>query len=236
MEEFLRKAVAGGDRRPLYRALLGAQFWLRAPEPVRFALSNGEMRVLALFSDEQACLSFWQGIDPGRPVQAVPYPFQEAARLAQQVGGAVIEPGHPAAPAGLLIPPVDLALLAAGEVPGELTAWLASSERIGRNPGELVQRLRESLVWGLVGPGPEGEPRLYLLAKSDDGTMAVPVFSGPEALASFREVRRLGDEFRATLLEGARAVRIAREMGAVLLADPESPWEAEVEPTYLWAN
>ncbi len=222
------------DRRALYRALLTAQLYVRAPAAAMYAVAQPEtgLRSVPAFLTADEAIWFWSMVIKGKDHEAEPTSLRELATGAARVGGLVLDP----AGAAVVVDRADLLQLAAGEVPGELTAWLRDLGRLGREPSEIIGRLRRSHVHVITGKGPDQEPRLYLLERSEDGTLAVPCFSSRETLLQFVQVRRLFEghhDDAVSLVDGAYCLRAASGMGAYVLIDPESPWETQLEPTLL---
>ncbi len=216
------------------RTLLGATLYMRGPELRAWAVSHPESgrRALAAFLTAGAAAAFWTQATPGRPAEIVGVSMPDLAAEAAAVGSLVVDPLG----TGLVLERADLMLLARGEVPGEFSAWLRDLGRLGRQPAEVKARLRGAHVHVITGKAEQNEYRLYLLGKSDDGSLAVPCFSAAETLAQFVEVRRLREEGRpigVAVYAGAEVLRIAAGMGAVVLIDPESPWETHLEPDLL---
>lgn len=216
-------AEPGHDRRRLYGLLLDRKVFVRGPQPGAWAVTGPHStdRALPVFLEEAGARSFW-----GAAAEVISMPFGLAAAEAARVGSLVIEP----AGAGLLVERVDLRQLAAGETPGEFAAWMRDPARVGRPSAEVTERFRHAFVHVLVA---RAEQRLYLLSKSEDGTLAVPCFSAPERLAQFAQVRRLfdgGQNYAVALYRGEECLRVASGLGAYLLIDPESPWETQLDP------
>lgn len=223
---------SSGDSRPLYGALLASQLYIRAPLERLYAVTQPETgrRALPAFLSEAGGEAFWAQVAPGQPVELVAVDFPLLAAEARRVGALLVDPLE----AGLLVGRSELTQLAAGEIPGGFTAWLQGWSRVNHQPAEVLARLRKSHVHVITGR-PEGDeaPRLYLLEKSEDGTLAVPCFSSPESLAQFAQVRRLfesGSHYAVALVDGEYCLRAASGLGAYLLVDPESPWEIQLEP------
>lgn len=235
LRTLLARAVAdsGRDRRSLYEALLASTLWARGPEIGRWLVSNPEngQRALPLFLTEADADGFWAQAAPGSDGHAESTTLKEAAAAARRAGALVIDPMD----AGFMIERVDLVPLAAGEVPGAFAAWLQEPDRLQRQPEDVSAGLGQAHLFVLAGRSEgEGEaPRLYLLTKSEDGTVAVPCFSSPATLSQFADVRRLdplGEGYAVALYPGAECLRIAAGLGAYLIVDPESPWETQIEP------
>lgn len=226
---------AGGDSRPLYAALLASQLYVRTPLERQYVVSQPETgrRALPAFLTAEEGRAFWQQVAPGQAVELAFVDFPVLAAEARRVGGLLVDP----AGTGLLLDRSELTLLAAGEIPGEFASWLQGWGRLSHQPAEVLARLRRSHVHVLTSRAAgESEPRIYLLEKSEDGTLAVPCFSSPETLAQFAQVRRLsegGSGYAVALVEGEYCLRAASGLGAYLLVDPESPWEVQLEPTLL---
>jgi hypothetical protein len=169
---------------------------------------------------------------PGRPVQGIAaVPFAALAAAARPVGSVVLDPAGD----GVLLDRAELAQLAVGEIPGEFTAWLREMGRLARTATDTLGRLRRAQVHVITG-GQGDEQRLYLLEKSEDGTMAVPCFSAAATLAQFAEVRGLfggHHDYAIALVSGEHCLRVAAGLGAYVLLDPESPWETQLEPSLL---
>lgn len=227
----------GGDSRRLYAALLASQLYVRAPLARRYAVSQPDTgrRALPAFLTAGEGASFWSQVAPGQPVALEPVDFPALAAEARQVGGLLVDPAGFA----LLLDRSELMQLAAGEIPGEFAAWLRGWGRLKQQPAEVLSRLRRTYVHVLTGRARgEGDsaPRIYLLEKSEDGTVAVPCFTTPETLAQFAQVRRLfeGDAgYAVALVDGEYVLRAANGLGAYLLIDPESPWETQLAPMML---
>lgn len=222
------------ERRPLYTALLAATVFVRAPLAAGYALTRpdtGQRAVPAFLSADEA-RSFWLQVAPGHAIEVEAVPFVDMAAQSRKVGGAVLDPGG----AGLLLDRAEVTQLASAEVPGDLSVWLSDLGRLGRRPAEVMERLKRAHVHVITGRGPNQESRLYLLEKSDDGTLAVACFSSPETLAQFAEVRRLFEghhDYAVALVDGEYCLRAAAGLGAYILIDPESPWETQLEPTLM---
>lgn len=220
------------DRSRVYAALLTAEVYVRAPAdrtPAVTRPDTGQQAVPCFVSPEDA-VAFWRQTAPGRPAPVAAVAFGALAGQALAVGAVVLDPLG----AGLMIERADLVPLAAGEIPGAFAVYLQELSRLGREPREVLSRLRQAHVHVLTGQDPQGGQRLHLLEKSEDGTIAVPCFSAPETLAQFGEVRRLaGDQYGVALYSGAEVIRIAAGLGAYILVDPESPWETQLEPSLL---
>ncbi len=222
---------AAEDRRPVYGALLAGVLYVREPVERLWAVSQPgtKNRALPAFLTPGEGEAFWSAAATGQPVTMTSMPFQQLADAARQVGGLLIDP----AGVGLLLDRAELTQLAAGEIPGEFTAWLQGWGRLQERTGEVIARLRRSHVHVITGRSGESQ-RLYLLERSDDGTVAVPCFSSAETLAQFARVRRLFDgdpAYAVALVSGETCLRAASGLGAYLLLDPESPWELQVEPS-----
>lgn len=226
---------SGGEKRPLYAALLASRLFVRAPLERRYAVTQPQtgQRAVPAFLTAGEGEAFWHQVAPGLPVDLVEVDFPALAAEARQVGGLLVDPGETA----LLLDRGELTLLAAGEIPGEFAAWLRGWGRLGHEPTEVLSRLRRTYVHVITGRDRgEESPRIYLLEKSEDGTMAVPCFSSAETLAQFGQVRRLfeGDaSYAVALVDGEYCLRVAAGLGAYLLVDPESPWEVQIEPTLV---
>lgn len=225
-----------GDRQSLYAALLASPLHVRVPAATPFTVTNpqtGQSAVPAFLTAMEA-EAFWREAVPGSNIAVEAISLQRLAGAVLTKGGLVIDPTG----ASLLIGRAELITLAAGEVPGEFAAWMREPARLGRQPAEVSERLRRSQVHVLVGKGEVGEaPRLYLLEKSEDGTLAVPCFSSPETLAQFAQVRRLFDGgetgYAAGIVSGDHCLQVAAGLGAYVLIDPEAPWETQLEPPLL---
>jgi hypothetical protein len=225
---------AARPRQPLYRALLAAEVWAAGPGVDAYALTQPETgrRAVPAFLTEEAARTFWAGAAPGRAVPLAQMRFAELAANARTVGAVVLDP----AGAGVLLDRAELAQLAAEEVPGEFGDWLRAPDRLGRASAEVLARLRRAHVQVITGKAGDEEQRLYMLEKSEDGTLAVACFSSPETLAQFAEIRRLSQKdagYGVALVTGEHCTRVAAGMGAYVLLDPESPWETQLEPTLL---
>lgn len=225
-------ADEGADRRTAFRHLLDSVLWVRRPAEGLLAVTSPEtgQRAIPAFLAEQDARRFWQSLGAAPDMIAEPIAFRELAGAARGVGAVVLDPEG----AGLLVTRSELLPLAAGTVPGEFGAWLSELGRLGRSPGEVEARLRRNHVHVIASKGAQGsEPRLYLLEKSQDGTMAVPCFSTAATLAQFVQVRRLfeGEHgYAVAMLTGEQCLSIASALGAYVLIDPESPWETQLEP------
>jgi hypothetical protein len=225
----LREAlVAGGEE--LYRQLLAATVWVRRPGEAGYhtvSRPDTGLRAVPAFVTEEEARAGWGA-------EAEPMAFVAlAAAVARPVGAVVLDPLG----SGVVLGRSELTFLANAEMPGAFSAWLREPGRLGRAPSAVVARLRRTHVHVITSRGGEGaEPQLFLLEKSQDGTLAVPCFAAPESLAQFAEVRRLpgdGTDRAIGLLPGEQVLRVAAAMGAYVLIDPESPWETQVEPTLL---
>jgi hypothetical protein len=221
--------------RPLYAALLASRLYVRAPLERLYAVTqpdNGR-RALPAFLSEAEGRAFWGQVAPGHPVALAAVDFPQLAAEARKAGALLVDP----AGAGLLLDRAELTLLAVGEIPGEFAAWLRGWGRLNHRPAEVLARLRRTYVHVLTGRARGQEsPRIYLLEKSEDGTLAVPCFSSPETLAQFAQVRRFfeGDSgYAVALVDGEYCLRAASGLGAYVLVDPESPWEVQLEPALL---
>lgn|GEM_PF-3933994 len=223
-----------GDRRKLYGELLAATLYVRAPLERRWVVTQpgSDRRALPVFLTPEEGEAYWSALRPGELVRMAALPFMALAEEGRQVGGLLVDPEG----ASLLLERSELTHLAAGEIPGEFTAWLRGWGRLQDRTPEVMARLRRGHVYVISGRNGEGQ-RLYLLERSDDGSMAVPCFSSAETLAQFAEVRRLfaegGRGYAVALVEGEYCLRAASGLGAYLLLDPESPWELQIEPTLL---
>jgi hypothetical protein len=231
----LAQVAEGRERRTLYPALLAATVYVRQPAHAPAALTRpdtGERAVPAFVTAADAA-RFWAEVSGGRPVAVEPVAFAALAAAARGVGRVVLDP----AGAGVVLDRAELGALAVGEVPGELTDWLRQVGRLGRSSAEVTARLRKVHVHVLTTRNEPGqEPRLYLLEKSEDGTLAVPCFSSAQTLAQFAQVRRLaeqGGQQAVALVTGEHCLRVAAGMGAYVLFDPESPWETQIEPPLI---
>ena len=217
------------------RALLASQVFVRAPMERLFAVTQPDSgrRAVPAFRAEADGQAFWSRVAPGQPLELVAVDLPLLAAEAKRVGGLLVDPDGEA----LLLDRADLTMLAAGEVPGEFAAWLRGWGRLVHQPGEVLARLRRTHVHVITGRGPGDEaPRIYLLEKSEDGTLAVPCFSSPETLAQFAQVRRLFEGqggYAVALVDGPYCLRAAAGLGAYVIVDPESPWEIQLEPTLL---
>jgi hypothetical protein len=207
---------------------------VRAPVD-RYALTQPDtgLRAVPAFVTATGAEEFWAEAAPGRPVTGIAaMPFVALAAAARMVGSVVLEPAGD----GVLLDRADLAQLALGELPGEFAAWLREMGRLGRTATESLSRLRRTQVHVITGKGAGDEQRLYLLEKSEDGTIAVPCFSAAETLAQFAQVRGLFDghhDYAVAMVSGEHCLRVAAGLGAYVLVDPESPWETQLEPTLL---
>jgi hypothetical protein len=223
----------GADRRPVFRQLLDTRLWVRRPAEGLLAVTSPEtgQRAIPAFLTEREAVHFWQRAAGARKVVAESIAFSDLVAAALGVGAVVIDPEG----AALLLTRSDLLPLAAGVVPGEFSTWLREVGRLGRDPREVSARLRASYVHVITSKGaPGAEPRLYLLEKSQDGTLAVPCFASPDTLAQFGKVRGLfaGEHgYAVGMLPGEQCLRVAAGLGAYVLVDPESPWETQIEPT-----
>jgi hypothetical protein len=231
----LLKAAAepGRDRRQVYAALLAADLYVRAPARTPLAVLQPDTgrRAVPAFLQQDEAERFWAQAT-AEPIPVERAPLVELARAALPVGSLVIDPGG----IDFLLNRAELMHLSRAEIPGEFAAYLRDLGRLSRRPAEVAGRLRRTLVHVIAGPGPDGQPRLYLLEKSDDGTLAVPCFSSAESLAQFAEVRRLFEghhNLSVAMVEGGHVLQVASGMGAYVLIDPESPWETQLEPTFL---
>jgi hypothetical protein len=221
----------GYDRDALYAALLASTLYVRTPTST-FGVSQPDTGRLALpaFLEEAEAISFWAVATPEQQPTIVSMGFPAIAEAGRSVGALVIDPMA----GGLLLDRAELTHLAAGEMPGAFTAWLRSLDRLARQSSEVITQLRGSHVHVITGRGADGEQRVYLLEKSEDGTQAVACFSSPATLAQFADVRRLFEghhDYAVGLVTGAQVMRMASGLGAYILIDPESPWETQVEPT-----
>lgn len=219
------------ERRGLYAALPMADLYVRMPLGEQWPLTrpNGDGRALAAFLSAAQAEQFWQTAAPGPAVIVEKVPFSRLAEAARPVGGLLVDPPG----AALLLDRAELTQLAAGQIPGDLTAWLQGVDRVARQPSEILARVRRAYLHVLTGQGVGAAPRVYLLEKSEDGTQAVACFSSAATLAQFAAVRRLlqGEQpYSAALVEGEFCLRAAAGLGAYLLVDPESPWETQLEP------
>lgn len=220
------------NRRWLYKALLSTPIHVRGPAPAAWAVTRpdtGEKAVPAFLSTDAAA-RFWSAISHHPPVQIHQVAFADLAELAAPVGNVVLEPIK----GGLVIPRADLRQLAVGQIPGEFAAWLRGLGRLQTLPREMMDQLRQAQVHVITGQDSEGGHRLYLLSKSaDGGSQAVACFSSPETLTQFASVRRLFDgttRYGVALYSGKDCIRIAAEIGASIIIDPESAWETQLEP------
>lgn len=224
--------ASGQDRRALYTSLMSAHLFLRGPVEQPPAVTDPETgrRAVPVFFTEASARAFWQLVAPGTQVELVRSPFSPLAETGRRVGALVVEPSGE----NFVLDRGGLLQLSHGEIPGEFAAWLREPGRLGRAGSEVLARLRRSHVHVIAGKDAHGEPRLYLLEKSEDGTPAVACFSSAESLAQFAQVRRLFEghhDYAVALIEGEQCIRAAGGMGAYLLIDPESPWETLIEPT-----
>lgn len=222
----------GRDRRQCYAALLGSSVYVRAPGPRLHLVTNPETgrRAVPAFLSTDEARAFWAQVTPGAPVALEEITFVALAGQARELGDVVIDPAE----VNLVLTRAEVMQLAAGEIPGEFAAWMRQLDRLGRRPEEVMSRLRRAYVHVITGKGSGDEQRLYLLEKSEDGTLAVPCFTSRETLTQFAEVRRLFEGYHdhaVALVEGAHCLRVASGMGAYILVDPESPWETQVEPS-----
>jgi hypothetical protein len=225
----LTRALTAGDRRSLYTTLLAANVHVaQDPGLPPLALTQREtgQRAVPAFLTLADAQAFWAGAAPGRTITVRQAPFVEVATAA---GGMLVDPADLA----IELNRTELTYLSIGELPGEFAQWLQELGRLSRSTAEIARRLRQTYVYAMTGRGPTGENRLYLLEKSEDGTMAVACFSSPESLAQFADVRRLPDsgEYQVAFLPGDKVLQTAGGLGAYVLIDPESPWETQLEPT-----
>lgn len=217
------------------RTLLASQLFVRAPAERLFAVTQPETgrRAVPAFRQEVEGLAFWARVAPGHSVELVAVDLPVLAAEAKRVGGLLVDPDGE----GLLLDRADLTMLAAGEVPGEFATWLRGWGRLDHQPSEVLARLRRTHVHVITGHEPREESsRLYLLEKSEDGTLAVPCFSSAASLAQFAQVRRLFEgqsSYAVALVDGPYCLRAAAGLGAYVVVDPESPWEVQLEPTLL---
>lgn len=225
----------GGDSRPLYASLLASRLFIRAPLERLYAVTQPDTgrRALPAFVADEEAQAFWQQAAPGQPIETAAVDFPALAGEARKVGGLLVDP----AGIGMLLDRAELTLLAKGEIPGEFAAWLRGWGRLNHQPADVLARLRRTCVHVITGRNQgESAPRIYLLEKSEDGTMAVPCFTSPETLAQFAQVRRLFEgttSYAVALVDGEYCLRAASGLGAYVLVDPESPWEVQLEPTLV---
>lgn len=218
------------DRRRLYRLLAQSTLHVRTPMN-RWVVTNPETggRAVPVFLSSEEATRFWSLIGPEGTISVGAVSLPEVAEQAVGIGAVVVEPGD----AGVVIDRGALKQLAAGEIPGEFAAWMRDLGQLGRHPDEVLARLKRTHVFVLTGRAEGEDQRLYLLTKSEDGTTAVPCFSGRETIAQFSQVRRLFEGTQAygvALYRGDECLRVAASLGAYVLIDPESPWETQLEP------
>lgn len=228
------------DRLALFRALLQAGLLLRGPDPAQWALQNPESgeRGLPAFLTRGEAERFWGRLTPDSKVELLELSAPAAAAAALVAGNLILEPEGPA----VALRRAELRQLAAGEAPGEFSAWLRQWGRLERTPAEVVSRLRRAHVYVLTGQAPDGAERIYLLEKSEDGSQAVPCFSDLGTLTQFAQIRRIATEagagagagaYRVALYPGHQSLRVAAGLGAYVLIDPESPWETQIDPPLI---